>query len=302
MSRTRFRVNPHSIVAPASSKVFLDIQATIQASLLALIILPLLFFKFKISCQSHFEILDLFLKLSLEKLSFCENYRFQSTVLVLRMTEVGFVFKERGVRCILFRVLWKKFYEPKFSSKILNFFSIIGKLRCRVDVNFKPLLKIWICQGVKLTLDKLKTLVCIISSFFGLLLLHTGHGEKNHLLRSYLNFLQLVSERLAYFAQLWYVHVVSHYYWSRLRNNFEFLPSLLIVLAFTFPIVFRVYTFLRFIFFSNLVHHVETWRSFVQVTFLFSIKDFGWFFFFYLEVSLSSNSISCYKYRFNSLF
>ena len=33
MSRTRFRVNPHSIVsdfAPASSKEFLDIQATIE--------------------------------------------------------------------------------------------------------------------------------------------------------------------------------------------------------------------------------------------------------------------------------
>ena len=223
MSRTPFRVNPHSIVAPASSKEFLDIQATIQASLLALIILPLLFFKFKISCQSHFEILDLLTKLSLEKFCFCENYRFQSAVLVLRMTEVGFIFKERGVRCILFRVLWKKFYEPKFYSKTLNVFSIIGKLRCRVDVNFKPLLKIWICEGVKLTLDKLKTLVCIISSSLGLLLLHTGHGEKNHLLRSYLNFLQLVSNVL------------------RISHSYDMFTLLVIIIGLAFVIILSFY-------------------------------------------------------------
>ena len=94
----------------------------------------------------------------------------------------------------------KKSTSLSFLAKTLMFFSIFGKLRCRVDVNFKPLFKTWICDGVKLTLDKLKTLVWIISSFFGLLLLYTGHGEKNYLLRTYLNFLQLILERLAYFA------------------------------------------------------------------------------------------------------
>ena len=32
-------------------------------------------------------------------------------------------------------------------------FSISGKLRCGVDANFKPLLKVLICEGVKLMVD-----------------------------------------------------------------------------------------------------------------------------------------------------
>lgn len=41
------------------------------------------------------------------------------------------------------------------------------------------------------------------------------------------------------------------------------------------------------LFFSQtLCSIVETWRSVVQVRFLFSFKDFGWFFFFFLTASL----------------
>ena len=65
-----------------------------------------------------------------------------------------------------------------FLVKSLMSFSISGKLRCGVGVNFKPLLKIWICEGVKLTLDKFRTLGWIISSFFGWLSLLLGHEEK----------------------------------------------------------------------------------------------------------------------------
>ena len=43
-----------------------------------------------------------------------------------------------------------------FLVKSLTSLSISGKLCCGVGVIFKPSLKIWICEGVKLTLDKFK--------------------------------------------------------------------------------------------------------------------------------------------------
>ena len=46
-------------------------------------------------------------------------------------------------------------------------FSISGKLCCGVDENFKPLLKMWICEGLNLTLDKFRTLRLIITSLVG---------------------------------------------------------------------------------------------------------------------------------------
>ena len=100
-----------------------------------------------------------------------------------------------------------------FLVKSLMDFSISGKLRAEVGVNFKPLLKIWICEGVKLTLDKLTTLGWIISSYFGWLSLHLTHEEKDYLLQNCSHFLLLgCSEDLAYLAQLWYIHFVPHYY------------------------------------------------------------------------------------------
>ena len=91
-----------------------------------------------------------------------------------------------------------------FLVKYLMSFSISGKLRCGVGVSFKPLLKIWICEGVKLTRDKFRTLGWIVSSFFGWLLLLLGHKGKNYLLRNCSHCLRFGSEHLAYLVQFLY--------------------------------------------------------------------------------------------------
>ena len=96
----------------------------------------------------------------------------------------------------------KNYASLSFLVKSLMSFSISGKLRCGVGVNFKPLLKIWICEGVNLTLDKFRTLEWIISSFFGWFLLLLGHEEKNYLLRNCSHFLRFGSEHVAYLVQL----------------------------------------------------------------------------------------------------
>ena len=107
-----------------------------------------------------------------------------------------------------------------FLVKSLMSFSIFRKLRCRVGVNFEPLLKIWIYEEVKLGLRKFRTLEWIISSFFDWLLLFLGHGEKNYFLRNCSHLLRFGSEHLVYLVQLLYVHFVGHYYWSRFRHSF----------------------------------------------------------------------------------
>ena len=83
-----------------------------------------------------------------------------------------------------------------FLVKSLISFSISGKLHCGVGVNFKPLLKIFICEGVKLTLDKFRTLRRIISSFVSWLSLLLGHEQKNCFLQNYSHFLRFGSEQL----------------------------------------------------------------------------------------------------------
>ena len=75
-----------------------------------------------------------------------------------------------------------------FLVKSLMSLSISGKLCCGVGVIFKPSLKIWICEGVKLTLDKFKILRWIISSYFGWLLLQLGNEEKKLSLTELLKF------------------------------------------------------------------------------------------------------------------
>ena len=100
------------------------------------------------------------------------------------------------------------------------FFFICGKLRCGDGVSFKPLLKIWICEGVKLTLDKFRTLGWIISSFFDWLSLLVDHEEKHYLLQHCSHFLRLGSQHLTYLVQLLYAHFVGHYYWSRFCHSF----------------------------------------------------------------------------------
>ena len=104
------------------------------------------------------------------------------------------------------------------------YFSIPCKLCYAIGVNLKSLLKIWICEEVKLTLDKFRTLGWIISSFFGWLSLLHSWKEKNDLLRNYSHLLRLGLEHLAYLVQLLYVHFVGHYYRSRFRHSFRFLP------------------------------------------------------------------------------
>ena len=112
----------------------------------------------------------------------------------------------------------KNYASLSFLVKSSVSFSISGKLHCGVGVNFKPLLKIWICEGVML--DKFKTLRWIISSSFVWLLLYLSHDEKNYLLWNCSYFHQLGSEHLMYLTQLWYVHFVDHYYWFRFRHQF----------------------------------------------------------------------------------
>ena len=107
-----------------------------------------------------------------------------------------------------------------FLVRSLISFSISGKLHCGVGVNFKPLLKIWICEGVKLTLDKFRTLGWIISSFFDWLSLLVDHEEKHYLLQHCSHFLRLGSQHLTYLVQLLYAHFVGHYYWSRFCHSF----------------------------------------------------------------------------------
>ena len=109
---------------------------------------------------------------------------------------------------------------------------------CGVGVNFKPLLKIWVCEGVKLALDKFRALWWIISSSFCWPSLHLGHEVKNYLLRDYSHFLQHGSEHLVYLAQLWYVNFVGHYYWFCFRHNCEFLPFQIFLLVFVYTILF----------------------------------------------------------------
>ena len=66
-----------------------------------------------------------------------------------------------------------------------------------------------------------------------------------------------------------------------------FLLSLLLVLVYTFPIIFGVSAILRCLFFSQTLRsNAETRRSVVHVPFLFFIKDSDWFFLFFLAVSL----------------
>ena len=125
-----------------------------------------------------------------------------------------------------------------FLVKSLMSFFISGKLRCGIGVNFKPLLKIWICEGVKLTLDKFRTLGWIISSFFGWLSLLLDHEEKNHFLRKCSHFLRFVSEHLTYLVQLLYVHFVSHYYWSRFRHSFQCPPFQIFLPVFVYMVLF----------------------------------------------------------------
>ena len=103
-------------------------------------------------------------------------------------------------------------------KSVFFFFIISGKLRCGVGLSFKPLLKIWICEGVKLTLDKLRTLGWIISSFFDWL----DHEEKHYLLQNCSHFLRLGSQHLTYLVQLLYARFVGHYYWSRFCHSFNF--------------------------------------------------------------------------------
>ena len=186
------------------------------------VIMSLFFLKIKIFFHSYFEISDLFLKFSSQKLCFCKNLNTDSKVLfrfwggqklnlLLTREESGVSnsgFSEKNSRSLSLLV------------KSLLSFSISGKLRCGVGVSFKSLLKIWICEGFKLTLGKFRTLGWIISSFFGSLSLLLGHEEKNYLLRNSSHFLRLGSEDLAYLVQLLYVHFVGQYYWSRFCHSF----------------------------------------------------------------------------------
>ena len=133
----------------------------------------------------------------------------------------------------------KNYASLSFLVKSLMSFSISGKLRCGVGVNFKPLLKIWICEGVNLTLDKFRTLEWIISSFFAWFLLLLGHEEKNYLLRNCSHFLRFGSEHVAYLVQLLYVHFVGHYYWSRFLHSFQFPPFQIFLPAFAY--MFLIY-------------------------------------------------------------
>ena len=89
-----------------------------------------------------------------------------------------------------------------FLVKSLMSFSISGKLRCGVGVNFKPLLKIWICKWVELTLDKFRTLRWIISSSWLSLIL--GNEGKNYLLRNWSHVFDLVRNIL----RIWYNYCV----------------------------------------------------------------------------------------------
>ena len=113
-----------------------------------------------------------------------------------------------------------------------------GKLCCSVGVGFKPLLKIWICEGVKLTLGKFRTLGWIISSFFGWFSLLLGHKEKNYLLRNCSHFLPFGSEHLAYLVQLLHVHLVGHYYWSRFCHSFQSSPFQAFLPVFLYMVLF----------------------------------------------------------------
>ena len=109
--------------------------------------------------------------------------------------------------------------SQSFLVKSLMSFSISGKLRCRFGVNIKSLLKIWICEGIKVTLDKFRTLGWIISSFFGWILLLLGHVVKNYLLWNCSHFLRLGSNILC----IWYNDLCSFcwsLYWSRFHHSF----------------------------------------------------------------------------------
>ena len=132
----------------------------------------------------------------------------------------------------------KKSADLSVPVKSLMSFFISGKLRCGVAVNFKPLLKIWICEGVKLTLDKFRTLGWIISSFFGWLSLFLGHEEKNYVLRNCSHFRRFGSEHLAYLVQLLYIHFVGHYYWSRFRHSSQFPPFQIFLPVFVYMVLF----------------------------------------------------------------
>ena len=136
-----------------------------------------------------------------------------------------------------------------FLVKSLMSFSISGKLRCGVGVNFKPLLKIWICEGVKLTLDKFGTLGWIISSFFGWLSLLLRYEEKNYLLQKFSYFLRFGSKHLAYLVQLLYVHFVGHYYWYCFRRSFQFPPFQVFLPVFVYMVLFyqKMFTFFSFL-------------------------------------------------------
>ena len=187
------------------------------------IIMSLFFFKFKISCHSCFEIWDLFLKFSSEKLCFYKNLITDSKVQITfwggQNVALFLTREESGVSNSGFSE--KNSTSLSFLVKSLMSFSISGKLRCGVGVNFKPLLKIWICEGVKLTLDKFRTLGWIISSSFGWLSLHLGHEEINYLLRNISHFHQLGLDIL----HIWhnygmFILLIKMNHWSRFRHNF----------------------------------------------------------------------------------
>ena len=139
----------------------------------------------------------------------------------------------------------------RFLVKSLMYFSISGKLCYAVGVNLKPLLKIWICEEVKFTLDKFRTLEWIISFFFGWLslLLKEKYKEKNDFLRNCSHLLRLGLEHLAYLVQLLYVHFVGHYYWSRFRHSFRFLPFQIFLPVFVCMVLFyqKMVTFFSFL-------------------------------------------------------
>ena len=130
--------------------------------------------------------------------------------------------KESGVSNLEFSK--KNSTSLSFLVKSLMYFSIPCKLCYAVGVNLKSLLKIWICEEVKLTLDKFRTLGWIISPFFRWLSLLHGWKEKNDLLRNFSRLLRLGLEHLGYLVQLLYVHFGGHYYWSRFCHSFRFLP------------------------------------------------------------------------------
>ena len=154
--------------------------------------------------------------------------------------------------------------------------SISVKLRFGVGVNFKPLLKVWTCEGVQLTVNKFRTLRWIISSSFGWISLHLGHKGK-----------KLSPTELPTFSSAWFGTscasgkiMVCSFCWLLLltfRHSFWFPLFQIFLLVFFCMVLFykKKSLFSPFLFWSF------SWCRPLMGLFVESLNELCWLFFYF---------------------